>query len=587
VIENISNLATSTLSGNSGSISSGASSFKVLSATGFPAGPARVIIGSEIIQYTTLSGVTFSGLTRGAEGTTAAQHYDNDVVAHVMTAGSHAQSILDTAGSGTYAQDAANASERTLAEKLEELPWTPEDFGALGNGTHDDTQACQWLAAALSTQGGGVVEIKNRYRITAQVTLPDNITMIQRDPSAGIVADCTGSVFAGNALTSFFATGVKFTGSCQRCFSFTASDGWIVEHCDISGATVYDKIRYTAAIYGEKVNNFGILRNTFHDNGFDDPDDGIQGLDVLIMSDYTHNVPIKDGVVNENRCTSACYINIQITDGVRCSANFNHCTGAKANPSGSGGYGVAFYGLGITCLNCHADFNTVWDCEGTGVYCGTYDYGSCVGNILTNVCTTLPDGEFPIGAVAVSGQQNHVGPNTINGCGSHGVTVVGPSNKIYVGTIKDCTDHGVYLRGPCDHSQVYDGRIENCASGVFGSQLMTGIRMRDIEVYGTTGITPGLDFGTGLTHSSIDRVDVYNAGGQGVLIGPGGTENDIQVRVFDPSQGNAGAYSGIVNASAGRLHHSRVKGGRWCIDDECGAGAIATTRRTRMTRRFS
>lgn len=87
--EQFANNAATTLSGNGGSISSGATSMIVANASQFPtSGNFRVIIGSEIIIVGAVSGTTFSSLTRGAEGTSAASHNDGDAVTCILTAGS-------------------------------------------------------------------------------------------------------------------------------------------------------------------------------------------------------------------------------------------------------------------------------------------------------------------------------------------------------------------------------------------------------------------------------------------------------------------------------------------------------------------
>lgn len=51
-------------------------------------GQFRIRIGTELILVGTVSGSTFSGCTRGIEGTAAASHSDNAVVEHILTADS-------------------------------------------------------------------------------------------------------------------------------------------------------------------------------------------------------------------------------------------------------------------------------------------------------------------------------------------------------------------------------------------------------------------------------------------------------------------------------------------------------------------
>lgn len=73
---------TTTLSGNGGSITAGATSFIVASSTGFPATPFLVQIGTEDIKVTNVSGTTWTA-TRGYNGTTAATHNDGDAVTQI------------------------------------------------------------------------------------------------------------------------------------------------------------------------------------------------------------------------------------------------------------------------------------------------------------------------------------------------------------------------------------------------------------------------------------------------------------------------------------------------------------------------
>ncbi len=75
--------------------STGATSCSVTSATGFPsAGNFRILIDSEIMLVTAVSGTTFT-ITRGIESTSAATHSNGAAVTHILTAGSYGQGIQD------------------------------------------------------------------------------------------------------------------------------------------------------------------------------------------------------------------------------------------------------------------------------------------------------------------------------------------------------------------------------------------------------------------------------------------------------------------------------------------------------------
>jgi hypothetical protein len=73
---------TTTLSGNGGSISSGATSAIVASSTGFPSTPFLVKIGTEDVKVTNVSGTTWT-IVRGYNGTTAATHNDGVTVTQI------------------------------------------------------------------------------------------------------------------------------------------------------------------------------------------------------------------------------------------------------------------------------------------------------------------------------------------------------------------------------------------------------------------------------------------------------------------------------------------------------------------------
>lgn len=69
-----------------GGITDSATSLVVNSATGYPAAPFGIVINNEAILVGAKSGTTFSSLSRGFDGTTAAAHANDDEVKHVVLA---------------------------------------------------------------------------------------------------------------------------------------------------------------------------------------------------------------------------------------------------------------------------------------------------------------------------------------------------------------------------------------------------------------------------------------------------------------------------------------------------------------------
>ena len=92
--EVVSNLAQTTMN-NGGTMSTGATTVTVTSAAAFPAtGNFRILIGSELMLVTGVSGNVFT-VTRNIEGTTVASHVDGLTVTHCLTAAGLTQLMAD------------------------------------------------------------------------------------------------------------------------------------------------------------------------------------------------------------------------------------------------------------------------------------------------------------------------------------------------------------------------------------------------------------------------------------------------------------------------------------------------------------
>ncbi len=108
-IEKFANNATTTTSGSINN-SSNPVTFTVASASAFPtSGNFRIIIDSEILLVTSVSGSDFTA-TRAQEGTSIASHASGATVKHILTADSLDQTIKDRIAVGTANNyDAGNA----------------------------------------------------------------------------------------------------------------------------------------------------------------------------------------------------------------------------------------------------------------------------------------------------------------------------------------------------------------------------------------------------------------------------------------------------------------------------------------------
>lgn len=97
------------------SIGSGDTTLSVVSASAFPAsGNFRILIDSEIILVTAVSGTTFT-VTRGAESTSAASHASGAAVTHILTAGGlNAALAAATPVAGAVATPFADLQDHSL-----------------------------------------------------------------------------------------------------------------------------------------------------------------------------------------------------------------------------------------------------------------------------------------------------------------------------------------------------------------------------------------------------------------------------------------------------------------------------------------
>jgi len=127
-----------------GALNNSTTTVTVDSTTGFPA-TGTIDIDSELITYTGLTGTTFTGCVRGANGTTAASHLDNAIVTNASS------------WNGWGVQ--SNSTTTSLAA----ASWSLENFGQILVATVKNGKTYTWdpsVIASLSVRATAVgVEI--------------------------------------------------------------------------------------------------------------------------------------------------------------------------------------------------------------------------------------------------------------------------------------------------------------------------------------------------------------------------------------------------------------------------------------------
>jgi Pectate lyase superfamily protein len=223
------NSAQTTLSGNGGSITAGATSMKVANALPFPqvaTGFFRVLVDNEIIQITAGQGTTTWTISRGMEGTSAASHNDGATVTHDVSA---------------WELNSFRQEFNVIA------------YAAVGDGVADDTTPFQnAINDAHAQTVGGVVFIPTaKFKIVGNLTTYSNVVFVSYGATlsgagAGTVTPLinwglTGTLTLPAALT-VSAGGASITGGLTVVTGgLTVSTGGIV----VVGTTTFHGVAYT------------------------------------------------------------------------------------------------------------------------------------------------------------------------------------------------------------------------------------------------------------------------------------------------------------------------------------------------------
>jgi len=239
--EQYTNLAATTLNG---AITDSALSLVVASATNFPSGgDFKIIIDSEIIKVTAVSGTSFT-IVRAQEGTSAAAHSDLASLTHVVTAASIVRIInqnvcgQDVIGSRPSAGDAGRLFIPTSGLSLQRdtgTIWTP--YGPLhkfkqGFAIADFTaNNISGGSTATAVDQGGIIHIEKPPQANINVT---SWTKTAPSPPYTIVAAFT-ALWSRNANSPCFGLCFANSGATPH--------GPSIQH---TNTTHYQVVAYTS-----------------------------------------------------------------------------------------------------------------------------------------------------------------------------------------------------------------------------------------------------------------------------------------------------------------------------------------------------
>lgn len=259
------------------------------------------------------------------------------------------------------------SSVQDLADAL--TIFRPEQFGAVGDGATDDTEAFQDLGDAVTANGGGRIILRRSatYRIGQQEFSGAADGASYRDQQMLLIEDATGLVIEGNGATLKLNDGLHYG-------SFDPVTG-----------EVYDPPPggFTDANYAATVGHMVRLVNCTKVRIFDLTIDGNQ--DELIVGGYWGDLGIQrrangltlqdvseveiSNVTSKNNGLDGCYVkgrNLAEYGGVRDNINLNGLTlenNGRQGASVVGGKGIVFNG----CVCRLTGQGTIYSSPGAGI----------------------------------------------------------------------------------------------------------------------------------------------------------------------------------------------------------------------------
>lgn len=127
----------------------------------------------------------------------------------------------------TYNEGSANAVDRTVTSRLQEYV-SVKDFGAVGDGTTDDTTAINDALASQGVNGGTIFFPEGTYRVTSEIVNPSRMTRIigtgkrfvYPGPGMEKSSTTTSTIFADHSDRNLW----KFVHTSEITTTFTAEN---------------------------------------------------------------------------------------------------------------------------------------------------------------------------------------------------------------------------------------------------------------------------------------------------------------------------------------------------------------------------
>lgn len=455
-------------------------------------------------------------------------------------------------------------------------------FGAVGDGSHDDTAAIRAALAAAAVNGGQVLVPPGTYKITGQLLIPSKVRL--KGYGAASVVNCSGFIAAsgagdttpyavyGAAVSDASIEDLTFTGGNAFAIFFSGGARVAVRRVEVTGAgTVLGPNNYAGGIGFAGTNDITCEDNYCHGNGIGGDSPRYFDIQLNGPGQFSHRVKICG-----NRCESTTvHFNIGMFDADYVLVEDNHCTGALNNSGNNSGYGILMYrslayGIGTTMVVVFMN-NAVHDTQGTAYYLKEVYYFRCHHNYAADVATTQDDATLAVGGVVVNNSlEGIVDANVILRSGKAGISIAVDTTTRIIVALNDIDTTGRFaleLRGAMEAIAVQtnvvkdghggigysaapltlvagalEGNIIKGGLGTNAAILLDGVLR--IRASGGQIISPpniGVQF-IGCNDCSLKDITIYGTGAEAVK-DSGGSDNEYEgVRAIDGGTLAAATY---------------------------------------------